>query len=364
MSLPRLIVVGPLPPPLHGVTISTGLVLANRELHRQFAIEHVDTSDHRSGENLGRWDLTNVALASRSVSQLVRRVHGRPGLAYLPVSQNVSGFLRDSLMIRLAAARGWKVAAHLRGSEFRSFRDCQPPWRRRWIDATLRRIDSIAVMGDGLRWVFAGLLPADRIAVVANGTPDIARNGAPREEDTVLFLSNLRRRKGVVESVETALAVLERRPSARFLFVGAWEDTALERELRQRAAPSGDRVRFLAPVSGVDKDALLARASMLLFPPVEPEGHPRVVLEAIAAGLPVVTTRRGAIPETVIDGDSGFVLDDPVPEALAASVLRLLEDGALRARMGARARELYLAEFTEPKADRRLADWLRSVAAS
>ena len=103
---------------------------------------------------------------------------------------------------------------------------------------------------------------------------------------------------------------------------------------------------------------------MLLFPPVEPEGHPRVVLEAIAAGLPVVTTRRGAIPETIVDGDSGFVLDDPVPRALADQVLRLLEDSELRAHMGERARERYLAEFTQPQADRRLAEWLWSVAAA
>ena len=88
------------------------------------------------------------------------------------------------------------------------------------------------------------------------------------------------------------------------------------------------------------------------------------MLEAIAAGLPVVTTRRGAIQETIVDGDSGFVLDDPVPGALADQVLRLLEDSELRARMGERARERYLAEFTQQQADRRLAEWLWSVAAS
>ena len=135
MALPRLIVIGPLPPPVHGVTISTDLVLANQELHRRFAVEHVDTSDRRSGENLGRWDATNVTLAVRSVGQLARRLRGRPGLVYLPISQNVTGFLRDSLLIRLAAARGWKVAGHLRGSDFRSFRDSQPALARRWVDA-------------------------------------------------------------------------------------------------------------------------------------------------------------------------------------------------------------------------------------
>src|SRR5205814_97211 len=61
----RLIVVGPLPPPLHGVTISTSLVLANPILHERFAVQHLDTSDHRSGRNIGRWDITNVVDGDR-----------------------------------------------------------------------------------------------------------------------------------------------------------------------------------------------------------------------------------------------------------------------------------------------------------
>jgi glycosyltransferase involved in cell wall biosynthesis len=361
VNLQHLIVIGPLPPPVHGVTISTSLVLGNELLRERFAVEHLDTSDHRSGEDIGRWDVRNALLGISAVLRLNRRLRRRRGLVYLPLSQSSGGFLRDSLFIRLGTARGWKVAAHLRGGEFPEFYARQPRPYRWWIRGSLRRLTSLAVMGSSLQGLFDGLVPRERIAVVPNGTPDIHRDGFERSPETVLFLSNFMPRKGVAESVETALTVLGRHPTARFLFVGAWRDERLEREVRERAAPAGDRIRFLPPASDQEKQRLLLSSSMLLFPPVEPEGHPRVVLEAIAAGLPVVTTDRGAIAETVVDGEGGFVLDDPVPGMLAERVLALLEDPELRERMGRAARDRYLAEFTQPAADRKIADWLSEV---
>ena len=62
------------------------------------------------------------------------------------------------------------------------------------------------------------------------------------------------------------------------------------------------------------------------------------------------------------DGESGFVLDEPVPEELADRVVELLENGELRERMAKAARARYLAEFTQEAADRKLADWLTEIA--
>ena len=284
----RLIVVGPLPPPVHGVTVSTSLVLANPILRERFRVEHLDTSDPRSTTaNIGRWDVTNVRLALQQTAALARLLRGRRGVLYLPLSQSGAGFLRDSLFVALGALSGWRVCAHLRGSDFRSFYDAQGALSRAWIRSTLQRLSSIAVMGDSLRWLFDGLVPPERVVAVPNGTPDVARSiahdGWPA---TVLFLSNLRRRKGVVQAVDAALQVAGTEPDTRFVFAGEWEDPELEIELHKRASAAQGRIRFLPPVNGRAKDELFGSSSIFLFPPVEPEGHPRVVLEAMSAGLP------------------------------------------------------------------------------
>jgi glycosyltransferase involved in cell wall biosynthesis len=358
---PRLVVVGPLPPPYHGVTVSTSLVLANPYLRRHFEVEHLDTSDHRGHANIGNWDIRNVGYACRTIVSLVPRLRERPGVIYLPISQNTPGLIRDSLFIQAASLARWRVAVHLRGSEFRDFYLGAPRLLRRWIRLTLKQVSSVAVMGSSLRWVFEGLVPADRIAVVPNGTPEPSVRSREPDGQTILFLSNLRRRKGVVEAMDAALHVLHARSTARFIFAGAWESPELESELRARAAPLDGRVVFLPAVVGREKDALLASVSLLLFPPTEPEGHPRVVLEAMAHGLPVITTDRGAIAETVVDGKTGFVLADPEPGEIAARVALLLDDAHLRRRMGHAARDLYLERFTQDHADRGFVEWLAGI---
>lgn len=306
-----------------------------------------------------------MGLALVHVARLVPMVARRPtGVVYLPLSQNGGGFLRDSLIINLSALAGWEVAAHLRGSEFRSlFYDCQGTLMRWWIRLTLRRTASIAVLGESLRPVFDDLVPPSRVVVVPNGTPEFsAGDGDPRDRSHVLFLSNLRRRKGVVEALEAALQVTASRPEARFTFAGDTYDHDLVAELRTRAAPAAGRIVVLPRVERDEKRRLLASAGILLFPPVLPEGHPRVVLEGMAAGMAIVTTARGAIPETVRDGVDGFVLDDPDPAKLAESILRLLDDCNLQERMGSSARQRYLDHFTQEHADERLTRWLAVVA--
>jgi glycosyltransferase involved in cell wall biosynthesis len=344
------------------VTISTSLVLANSLLRDRFKLEHLDTSDDRQLENIGRWEVTNVMAGLGGLVRLRRMLRGRTGIVYLPLSQSAPGFLRDSLYIDLAARSGWKVAVHLRGSEFGDFYERSRPLLRWRIRDTMHRVTSVAVMGCSLRPVFAGLVPDARVAVVPNGTPEPHVSGTQREEKTVVFLSNLRRRKGVCEALDAALLVAEHCPDSEFVFAGEWEDEQLESDLSSRARAAGSQIRFVGSVLGKEKDALLGTSSILLFPPVEPEGHPRVVLEAMAAGLPVVTTDRGAIAETVIDGVNGFVLDEPDPKDLAERLLRLLSNKDLRRRMSEAARRRYMERFTQPEADRHLADWLSDIA--
>jgi glycosyltransferase involved in cell wall biosynthesis len=359
----RLVVVGPLPPPYHGVAVSTSLVLQNELLRERFDVQHLDTTDRRSLHNINTWDTANLVLGLGNAVSLAKRLLGNRGLLYLPISQGTPGFLRDSIFIHLARLARWRVVIHLRGSEFREFYEGSNGLLRIWIKLTMRRVECGAVMGQSVRDVFHGLIPDERISVLPNGSPDLSPEGAIRDPETVVFLSNLRRRKGIVESVEAALQVIRERPSARFLFVGSWESTELEHDLRERTSHVDGAIRFLPATSGEEKRALLLSSSVFLFPPVEPEGHPRVVVEAISAGLPVVTTNRGAIAETVVDGVSGFVLDDPVPEQLADRLLQLLEDEELKRRMGTAARARYLEHFTQEHADRRLAEWLGKVAA-
>jgi glycosyltransferase involved in cell wall biosynthesis len=359
----RLILIGPLPPPIHGVAVSTRLALDNDVLRDRFDVEHIDTTDHRPLDTLERWDVGNVTLGLRNLAQLVARLRGGRGLVYVPVSTFFGAFLRDSLFIYAAALARWKVAVHIGNSKFREFYEGRGPLGRWWIRRAMRRAAGVAVLGPRLRHSLDGIVPPARVAVVANGTPDFAPVPVQKHPGRVLFFGNFLRGKGIAEAVEAALVVVRRAPAAEVLFAGEWDDAELEHELRARVdAGGGGRIRFLAPVSGDAKEELLQSSAVLIFPAREVEGHPRAVLEALCRGLPMVATAQANFNLGLTDGQEAFVLDQPDPARLAARVLELLADETLRARMGRAARARYEAEFTQARADQLLADWLTEAA--
>ena len=255
---PRLVVVGPLPPPIHGVTISTSLVLANEPLRARFDVHHLNTSDTRDLKNLGHWDLRNVVLGLRALVQLMSLLPPNSGVLYLPISQNVPAFLRRLAAHSCRFRSGMACCCTPAGRRVRSFHGQSNRLARFWIRRTLGHIDSIAVLGSALTKMFDGLVPRGRIAVVTNGTPNFESSSVARQPETVLFMGNLLRRKGVVESVEAGLRITELRPSAKFIFAGEWESDTLERELRKRVVGHESQITFLPPATGEEKRVLLA----------------------------------------------------------------------------------------------------------
>jgi glycosyltransferase involved in cell wall biosynthesis len=106
------------------------------------------------------------------------------------------------------------------------------------------------------------------------------------------------------------------------------------------------KVTFAGFVSRVDLVDRFYDADIFVFPPIWDEGFGLPPVEAMAAGAPVVGTRSGALPETVIDGETGFLVEKNNPQALAQQILRLLTDDDLREKMGRAARRRALSTFT------------------
>ena len=132
-------------------------------------------------------------------------------------------------------------------------------------------------------------------------------------------------------------------PRARLVLGGAGE---LERA-REMARSLGFEDALETPgwVVGEEKELLLKRAWVFTLPS-HWEAMPMAVLEAMAAGLPVVATRVGGVPAAVADGESGILVEPRDPERLAEALVRLLRDSALRKAMGAAGRVRALEQFS------------------
>ncbi len=134
--------------------------------------------------------------------------------------------------------------------------------------------------------------------------------------------------------------------------VGGPGETA-RRAIVARAAALGvdDRVRLLGAVP-LDRLLPLYRSyDLFVLPTLPGEGIPRVLLEAMTSGLPVVTTRVAGIPSLVTDEVNGLLVDDPTASAIADAVARLLADASLRQRLIASGYETARAHTLEAQAD-------------
>jgi glycosyltransferase involved in cell wall biosynthesis len=173
---------------------------------------------------------------------------------------------------------------------------------------------------------------AERVVVKPNFAWDTQQRAGPGEY--FLFLGRLYSEKGVDILVEAWREV-----HARLLVVGDGPETS---ELR-RVAPAG--VEFKGQVPARDVPNILSSARALVLPSLSYEGSPRSLLEAFAAGVPVLVSSMGALPEHVQPEVSGLVVPPDDPAALASAIERLTDDKESE-RMGKGARRAWQERFS------------------
>lgn len=194
---------------------------------------------------------------------------------------------------------------------------------------------------------------ADRTVVIHNGVPlDVPRRAAHTGPVTLLSVGRLRAPKDFATLIR-AMAGVE----ARLRIAGDGPDRpALEAEI-DRLGLTG--VELLGTRDDVPE--LLAGSDVFVLAS-ESEGLPMSVLEAMAAGLPVVASAVGGVPELVVDGETGVLVPPGDSAALARAITRLVSDPALRDRLGHAGRQRAEREFSLERFEREHLELYRNRA--
>jgi glycosyltransferase involved in cell wall biosynthesis len=164
----------------------------------------------------------------------------------------------------------------------------------------------------------------------------------PAGASVVMCLGRLVEKKGISYLLQAAPKVLAACPDTRFLVVGDGPEAGT---LMQQAAALGigDRVVFTGASAWTDVPAYLALADLFVVPSVKAaqgnvDGMPTTILEAMAAGLPVIASRLAGIPLVVTHEGTGLLVDEKQPDQLAEAILRLLTNPSERLAYGRAAR--------------------------
>jgi len=247
---------------------------------------------------------------------------------------------RKSLCVPLAKLFRKPVILHAHAGGFPEYLASRPAWQQRWFLRTLRRADALVVLSEAWRTYYLDLtgLPEERVHALPNPLrlPAVVPDRRNRPTVTLVFLGRMDDNKGPVRILGAVARLSDTiRAKVRLLMAGDGEVQAV-RKAAESLGLQGQAV-IEDWVSPERRDQLLADGDVFVLPS-KAEGMPMSLLEALAWGLPVVTSPVGGIPEVVQHGESGFLVPPTDEETISDAIERLVLDEPLRLRMGAAAR--------------------------
>jgi glycosyltransferase involved in cell wall biosynthesis len=186
-----------------------------------------------------------------------------------------------------------------------------------------------------LRTIYNGVGPSAITPIPSSAGPRIGVIGRVSPE------------KGQLEFLQAARQIMPAYPAATFIVCGAplFEDPEASRYFHQvRRAAEGLPVEFCGWQENID--AVLSRLDLLVVPSLREPGAPRVILEAYAARVPVVAFVSGGIPEILHEGETGFLVEPPTAESLAAKLEQLLQAPEQLRKVAANAYTAWKEQFT------------------
>ena len=296
--------------------------------------------------------------------RFVQRLREKPDLVHIHIADGPS-FWRKSTYAREARLAGIPVCLHGHFTSlielYRSNRLKARAIGRVFADAEC----VFALSSDMARQINEMSRGRARVKVLHNPCPPDGFDSSPRavtDHPHVLFMGRVGDRKGIFDLISAWPQVLEAVPGARLIVAG---DGELDR-LRQQVSELkiADSIDILGWISGADRLDAYRRAHVFSLPSYA-EGLPMGVLEAMGAGLPVVSTAINGTPDAVDDGTTGLLHAPGDKQALTAHLVRLLSDHELRVKMGQAGSARVTTEFDpEIQATRLREHWTEVVSAA
>ena len=357
----KVLFIVPLPPPYAGPEVSSKLLL-EKGLDKHLDLTVVKSNIRSSNAVKGKFDIEGVVKFFNVIAQMIfQMTRLRPSTTYLLLSQNRVGFLRDTVYIIIAKILCDDVVVHLRGSNFRNFYDSSPFWLKFVIRNILEAVSILIVQDKRIIEQLKGLIDKKRIQVVPN-LIDMRKVDAAepenKKENVVLFVGHLSYAKGFYDFLCTIPGVVEECKDVKFWFLGerideeknimVTQDSQKIKQANEIWDKYSSHIKYFGSLPNNKILSMMKSASLLVLPSYS-EGFPMAVLEAMACGIPVVTTDVGALASLVKEDVNGYLIKPGDTEALSEKVIKILKDKDLQIKIGNNNKDYVRDKFSAEK---------------
>jgi glycosyltransferase involved in cell wall biosynthesis len=332
-----VVLTGPRQTALSGV--STHLrVLMSSSLSTEFELFHFEVG--REGRDDRFWPRLVALLTSplRLAAALRRR---RARIVHLNSALTVRAYWRDLVYLLIARLLGARVLYQVHGGALpRNFCRNNPVFMF-FVRATLHLAAVVVTLSTTERRAFRIFLGSTPVIAIPNAincsayAAVVPRRSHPERPLRLLYIGRLVRDKGLFELLQALQLVRARGVEVELVIAGSGPDEPALRRCHLETNLPG--VRFAGPVMDDGKLTLLATADAFVLPS-HAEGLPYALLECMAAGVPAIATRVGAIPELISSGVNGLLVEPRDAAGIAAAIVRLASDRVALARMGEASR--------------------------
>lgn len=346
MSKPKVLFIGPLPPPYSGPELSMKQFLDAKELNSTFNILFLQTNFRKSNKNKGKFGLgmiLNFFVFFLKLNFIL--IFKKPKLVYYPITPTQFGWIgRDVWTILLCKLFRKKVIIHLRGSHFKLNFKTFKPWAQKLVAFSLKKVDRAIVQANYLNDQFEPFIPSDKVNTLYQSMDLDEYPFASKEKRVkgkILVIGHLTKAKGYTDILKIIPDVAKQYPFVQFCFAGemrkgergvffnqvtnekiTYEDP-FEEEKKIVDSKYASNYQNLGLISGKAKLYHLQTASIFISASYS-EGFSRALLESMSTGTPLIYTPVGAHRE-VLNNNHGKRFNPGDIEVLKKNVIDMLK---------------------------------------
>lgn len=357
-----------MPPPVNGAAIMGQYVRESKAVNKNFEADFINLTTSFTLDKIGRGHLGKLKVLYRIMGLVFKALRSHNyDLCYMSLTAKGKGFYKDFLVVVILKLFQKKIIYHFHNKGVSEF-------SKKGINALLYRFvfknTKSVLLSPRLYSDIKSFVKELDVYYCPNGIPSLQTDYEEINENIVvdkvcrfLFLSNMMKEKGVLELLNACHLLKNKKMPFECHFVGAWSDIS-EELFNQKVSELGISNQVFAHGKKYNEDKLefFRKADVFVFPTYyHNETFGLVILEAMQASLPVISTYEGGIPDVVSDGVTGILVAQRNTAMLADKMELLIGLPKKRKEMGIAGRNRYLSLFQLQTFEDRLFSILKSV---